>query len=209
MKNSVGIIIGFCVVILGIILLGNYLYIWDFNVFFDGWWTLFIIVPSLTALLTKREKVVYLIIFLIGILLLLDADNLLGNINIFNIIFAMIIINVGLNIAFRDKKVNRNGKKICAVFSGTEEKISKENPINDLVTVFGGIELDLRDAIIEDGTTIEAVCIFGGIDIFVPDDVKVKVNGVNMFGGVENKSNGNKKTLNINSTCIFGGIDIK
>jgi len=48
MKNSktTNIIVGLIFLSLGIILFGNNLKLWDINLFFDGWWTLFIIVPS-------------------------------------------------------------------------------------------------------------------------------------------------------------------
>ena len=60
---------------------------------------------------------------------------------------------------------------------------------------------------------IKANAIFGGIDIYVPEGVNVKVNSTSFFGGVENKihknSPGNQHTIYIHANCLFGGIDIK
>ena len=54
--------------------------------------------------------------------------------------------------------------------------------------------------------------IFGGATIIVPEDVKVTVKGLPIFGGAENKAIANenaKKELIINYTAFFGGLDIK
>ena len=82
-----------------------------------------------------------------------------------------------------------------------------------VTAVFGGVELDLRNAIIEEDVVINASAIFGGIDIYVPTNVKVKTKSMPIFGGVNNKANispdEKKHTIYINGTAIFGGIEIK
>lgn len=54
-------------------------------------------------------------------------------------------------------------------------------------TVFalmGGIDIDLREASLEsEHTTIVAVALMGGIDILVPDDLHVEIDGVGLMGG--------------------------
>lgn len=79
--------------------------------------------------------------------------------------------------------------------------------------IFGGVVIDLRGAIIDQDVVINATAIFGGIDIYVPYGVKVKVNNVPIFGGVSNKTgnhaNPDAPTIYLQSTCMFGGIDIK
>ena len=83
-----------------------------------------------------------------------------------------------------------------------------------LDAIFGGIELDLRGAKLEDDATIEASAIFGGITIFIPEDVAVKVVSNSIFGGVDNKHDKNikektTKTIYVNANCLFGGVEIK
>ena len=54
---------------------------------------------------------------------------------------------------------------------------------------------------------------FGGIDIFVPDYVNVKINSNSIFGGVSEKNHRptvqGAVTIYINATCMFGGVEIK
>ena len=46
MKNVKPIVWGIAIIALGVIFGGNALGLFELNVFFDGWWTLFIIIPS-------------------------------------------------------------------------------------------------------------------------------------------------------------------
>ena len=83
----------------------------------------------------------------------------------------------------------------------------------NLNSIFGAITLDLRDAIIEKDIVIDSLSIFGGIDIYVPKNCKVKVKSTPIFGGVDIKnkelSDDGDITIYLNSICIFGGVDIK
>ena len=79
--------------------------------------------------------------------------------------------------------------------------------------MFGGIKCDLRNAVFESDTVINACSIFGGMDILLPENVNVKVNSNSLFGGIDNKKHQNSKdnqyTVYLNGTCIFGGVDVK
>ena len=108
------------------------------------------------------------------------------------------------------KKMDKNAKEYIAVFSGVDENIKELVSDFKSISVFGSVELDLRKAKIDKDIYIEAVTIFGGIDIKLPDNVKLQVSGIPIFGGVENKykdEEGNA-TITIHYTCIFGGIDL-
>ena len=81
----------------------------------------------------------------------------------------------------------------------------------DLTASFGGIDCNLRGAIIENDCVIKVCCAFGGIDIMVPDNVKVVTNVTCLFGGIDvikNDKNA-EHTIYIEGTCMFGGVDIK
>ena len=113
------------------------------------------------------------------------------------------------------KKMKTEGKKpknCCAAFSGNNLNYDGEVFEGaELSAIFGGIKLDLRNAVIEKDCAIQATAIFGGIDIFVSNNVNVKVNSNSIFGGVSNKTKhcSDVPTVYINGNCMFGGIDIK
>ena len=56
MKNLTSVIWGLAFIIVGVIFGLNTLNITDINIFFDGWWTLFIIIPCFINLFKAGDK---------------------------------------------------------------------------------------------------------------------------------------------------------
>ena len=224
MKKT-NIILGIVLIIIGIILLLKAFGIANINIFFDGWWTLFIIVPAIIGLITNKDKTGDIIALVIGVLLLLAARDLISFDLLWKVFFPAVLILIGLSIIFKDMLSNKVRDEIAenaktsddsyaATFAGQDINLSNQDFGGcNLDAVFGGIKLDLRDADIKDGSLIKASAIFGGIDILVPDNVSVKIVSSSLFGGVgderHNKSNDHKKTIYVNATCLFGGVEIK
>ena len=77
MKRFGNIIWGVVILAIGIIWGLNALGITNINIFFNGWWTLFIIIPSLICLFTKESKMWSFIWLVIGIVLLLCCQGIL------------------------------------------------------------------------------------------------------------------------------------
>ena len=122
------------------------------------------------------------------------------------------LICVHLHKKLNEKRNGENG--YCATFAGQNVNFDGQNFTGaDLTAVFGGVKCDLRNAIIDSDVVINASSTFGGIEIFVPSDVKIKIKSTPIFGGVENKANTkpteNSHTIYINSTAVFGGVEIK
>ena len=70
-KKVSNIIWGLLFIVIGTIFALNALEITDIDIFFDGWWTLFIIIPCAVGLITERDKTGNLIGLAIGVFLLL------------------------------------------------------------------------------------------------------------------------------------------
>ena len=221
MKN---IILGLILIILGVIIGLNTFGITSIDIFFDGWWTLFIIIPAILGLSKEKDKTGNIILLLIGILLFLACQDILNFDLIWKLIIPIVLVVIGLSFIFKDtfnkqvveeiKKINKLYKdnEVCATFS--EQKINYDNErfkSSEISAIFGSVKLDLRNAILDDDVVINTTSIFGGIDIYVPKNVKVKVKSSSIFGGVDEKTkkNDGKVTIYINATCVFGGVDIK
>lgn len=215
---------GLVLVAVGVILGGNAAGLFDINVFFDGWWTLFIIVPCCIGLIAEKgERIGNLIGIIIGVLLLLACQDVIDFSTLWKLIVPGIIILIGLAMIFKNvfsrkfneeiNKINANldGEEVAAVFSGQNIDMKGETFKGKKVSaVFGGLKLDLREAKIEEDVVINASAVFGGIDILVPEDVVVKVQSNSIFGGVKSKHNGDKgHTIYIKGSAVFGGIEIK
>ena len=218
---------GLLFIIVGVVFGLNALGISDINIFFDGWWTLFIIVPSFIGLFNDNDKTGSIIGLLIGIGLLLGCQDIIRFDLIWKLAFPVILVVIGLSLVFKNvigdkvgseiKKLNENnkeGKSYCATFGGQNVNFDEEKFTGaDVNAIFGGVKLDLKNAIIDQDVVINASAIFGGIDIYVPKNVKVKTKSVPIFGGVNNKANVSpdekSHTIYINCTAVFGGIEIK
>ncbi len=227
MKKIESVLWGLVFIIIGLIIAGNVLGITNINIFFDGWWTLFIIIPCFIGLFKNIGRTGNIIGILIGIVLLLACQDILRFELVWKLLFPGILIIIGISFIFRDtiggkitkeiKELNKNRigtNEYCATFSEQNVKFDDDKFTGaDLTAVFGGVKCDLRKAIIEENQIINATSIFGGIEIFVPEDVKVKIKSTPIFGGVSDKSNYSKEEqahiIYINATCIFGGVEIR
>lgn len=225
MKKS-NFIWGLILIILGVIVLLNALEIASINIFFKGWWTLFIIIPCFVNIFKDDDKTGSIVGFLIGILLLLGVRDIIDFSLVWKLVLPLILIICGISLLFKDrisesvrkevKKLNKNttDKVYTATFSGQNLKFDEEINNFELNAIFGGIKCNLRNSIIKEDIVINASAIFGGITLYVPKDVEVKVISNSIFGGVSGNYNKNKdhkklKTIYINATCLFGGVEIK
>lgn len=227
MKRVTKILWGVVLIAAGVIFALNALDITDIDVFFDGWWTLFIIVPCTVGIFTEREKTGNIIGLLVGVFLLLACQNVLDFDMLWKLAVPAIIIVVGIRLIFGGvlgnksneimKKLKADGNEIkngCAIFSGQNMNFDGEVFTGaELTAVFGGVKCDLRNAIIENDCVINATAIFGGVDIYLPAYVNVKTSSMSLFGGLTNKippySPNNRVTVYVNGTCMFGGVEIK
>ena len=225
MKKASSILWGIVLIAAGVIWALNEFNVTNIDVFFDGWWTLFIIVPCGIGLFTEREKTGNIIGVAIGVFLLLCCQDILSFSMLWKLLVPAVIVIVGLKMVFTGifgnkaneivKKLKLEGKALksgCAVFSGCDIKYDNEVFEGaELTAVFGGVDCDLKNAIIEKDCAIQVSAIFGGIDILVPDNVNVKVNSNCIFGGISNKTVAHKDapTIYISGTCMFGGVEIK
>ena len=78
MNNFKNVLWGIILVVLGVIIGTNSLGLTDINLLFDGWWTLFIIVPCFIGLFTNSEKTGNIIGILIGVALLLGINDIIA-----------------------------------------------------------------------------------------------------------------------------------
>jgi Domain of unknown function (DUF1707)/Cell wall-active antibiotics response 4TMS YvqF len=85
------------------------------------------------------------------------------------------------------------------------------------VAMMGGVQLDLRDArFSQREVTIRAFALMGGIEIIVPDDIAVVVDGVGIMGGFDdNTGSGSPEAgpgqpvLRVTGLAFWGGIEVK
>ena len=197
-----------------ILLLGNAGMI-DTGYVFSIWWTFVIMFAGVLSFLANpRHWVVAAILVLVGILLLLQR---LGAVDAAELILPGILIVVGVFVlmgrGFGGKDVADDEVNSFNVFSGSDLVTrSQQFKGGSITAVFGGAELDLREAQLAPGARLDVFAAFGGVELKVPPDWNVVVRGLPIFGGVDNKAGAaaeNAPRLELNATVIFGGVDIK
>lgn len=81
-----------------------------------------------------------------------------------------------------------------------------------ILAVMGGVELDLTDAGLDAGATLDLRAFMGGIDVIVPRDWRVELISSSMFGGVGNRTDpdagDDAPLLLVRAKVIMGGIEI-
>jgi predicted membrane protein len=103
-----------------------------------------------------------------------------------------------------------------AVFGGSRRRVdSQDFKGGETFAIFGGVELDLRSAIItQDEVVIDATALFGGVDIQVPENWNVAVEGHGIFGGYDDKTlhampEDARPRVVITGSAVFGGVVVK
>ncbi|MFW5720478.1 MAG: LiaI-LiaF-like domain-containing protein [Candidatus Dojkabacteria bacterium] len=165
------------------------------------------------------------------ILIALGGIFFIGNLEFlpFNVwqLWPLILIVVGISILMSHSRIMRgNGAPSSSqekqsgdfdhfvMFWGLEEKIHGVFKQGNITALFGGAEIDLREAEISDeGAIISTTAIFGGVELHVPDNVKIVNNATGIFGGYSDKtragSQDKPKVIEIQGISMFGGVEIK
>jgi predicted membrane protein len=208
---------GLLVVAVGVILLLDNAGTLDAWEIFSTWWpTVVILAGILTFVANPRHWPVALIITAVGV------SFLLANLDIVDIgdfIIPAAIILVGLLVLFGRGLGSRTeaGDRVNSfnIFSGSEiASHSKQFKGGSISAIFGGAEVDLRDAVPEPDARLDVFTAFGGVEVKVPEGWHVAVKGLPLFGGIENVTAkeavpADAPTFAVNATVLFGGLEIK
>lgn len=110
---------------------------------------------------------------------------------------------------------NANADTVVAIFGGASRRGAFRARRNiSALTMFGGIDIDLREAVFEDDVCeIQVFCMFGGVDVLVPDGVRVQDETINIFAGTDVKHltppEPGVPTVIVKGFVAFGGVDVK
>jgi len=105
---------------------------------------------------------------------------------------------------------------VVNVFSGSKQHIySKKFKGGEVVSIFGGCDLNLSQADFSNTVVLEITAIFGGVKIIVPPTWTVKSDVTAIFGGLDDKrsvlsvTEEPRKIIIIKGLALFGGVDIR
>jgi hypothetical protein len=110
---------------------------------------------------------------------------------------------------------NAESDKMIAIFGGVTRKGRwRVRKNTHALALFGGMDLDLRDAIFEAPVVeISGFWCFGGLDIKVPEGIEIQDQTAGIFGGTDVRDVGDPAPgapmLVIKGVSLFGGVSIK
>jgi hypothetical protein len=110
----------------------------------------------------------------------------------------------------------RSATRWIVAFMGGTEKRGRWRAAERInaVAVMGGHDIDLRHAELDsDETTIVAITVMGGMDIYVPDTIDVEVGGFSLMGGTGERGSrrparAGAPRIKVLAYNLMGGIDV-
>jgi predicted membrane protein len=220
--------LGILFILIGIIAIFSQLGFWDVGNIISTWWPMILIGVGINQL-SKRpvSKTSGIVLLLLGVVFQMRELDII-TVSLQRFFWPAIIIAIGISmlfpsnvtkkhLEFSEKEIDQDVVDNLALFSGVKSRnISKNFRGGSLVAIFGGIDMDLRDAcLLNKGASIDVTAVFGGVNIIVPPEWKVVSKGIPFFGGWSNKTRGKNEVnseapvLTINCFAAFGGVDIK
>ncbi|MEO9868964.1 LiaF transmembrane domain-containing protein [Ekhidna sp.] len=209
-------IIGFIFVSIGcIFLLDNLGFDIDLPYYLFSWPAIFVAIGVVNLLSGNSRAAV--IFFGLATIFYLHYFRIISIRTFWPVILIIVGFFIILRRRSRPKNISENLDNYfddIAVFGGTEKKYVSEALQGGKVTnIFGGSEIDLRGSKAVDGAVIEVFCMFGGVEIQVPEDWKINMNATAVFGGFSDSrqkiSETPVATVHIKGLVLFGGGDIK
>jgi len=210
------LVTGILIVLVGVFLLLDNLRLIPYELYFLRSWQMLLIVIGAFNFATGRKNAA-IVLFAIGGFFLLEDYGPYDFRDFWPVI--VIIIGVAFILRKRDARPdftnNDNFFDEINVFGGGDQKVTSTQLEGGRVTnVFGGTNIDLRDAYPVDGAVIEVFTVFGGCELIVPDDWKVKIEAFSLFGGFSDNRGGTSVSpdspqIRIKGFTIFGAGEIK
>lgn len=226
MKKFSNILWGLLFIVLGVMIGLNSFGVTNINFFFDGWWTLFIIIPSFIEFFRSKVKVLNVIGIATGVAILLFCQGIFSFEMLWKLALPTILVLIGVALVFKDaifapkstptrKRSDKKGQEDKYSTSFSSKSIKYDGQVfygNDLSATFGNITCDLRNAIINEDIIINTNVTFGSIDILMPHGVNVEIKSSGIGGTYDNRHSSyinGAPTVFVSSMCLLGNVEIK
>lgn len=222
-KQRGQLIVALVLIALGVVFLMGNLDIIDVDIgdLISTWWPLILIALGVTGLFQARKAPIgSIFLIFIGVVFLLITHDVAD----YDILWPIVIIAAGIWVLFQNRlsrrstaaaDVGHDSVNVSALFSGSVQRITSQNFQGGSVSAtFGGVELDLRGARLAENAVLNVNVLVGGVELRVPDEWLVNVNGSPVLGAIECSKpqpagTEDTPTLTVNASITLGGLDIK
>lgn len=218
MRYKIGNILwGLAFILAGVGIAGNAFDLWNFNLFFNGWWTLFIIVPCFISIIQNGFNTGNSIGLAVGALLLVGAQDIFPRYMVAKLFFPAILVIIGLSIVFGRRYYNGYNPRHHAAYTSEDGNVK----VGD---ASGEYQYHAADTASNGSANNKNYESHGWNNNCGPDLVAVFCGNSGsyrgreckgaactaVFGGVELDLRGAeiKGNITVNATAIFGGVDV-
>ena len=192
---------------------------WDYLRF----WPVALVVVGLIKLVQPYGSRVGGVLFLVAGLWLL-ADELGYAEFDFHYVWPVLLLVIGLHLVSRElsRRVGRQRAPdtasdidAFAIMGGVKRASASQHFRGGSCTaVMGGCELDLRQAVIGEGSeaVIDTFAMWGGVEILVPESWSVELKGIPIMGSFDDYTRhpvGGGQRLIVKGMAIMGGVEVK
>lgn len=225
------ILIGLAVIALGGVFLLENMGILDFDYTLQFWPVILILAGALKLSQSEHSggKIAGGLLIGVGALLILKSTGLVYI--SWRTLAPLLMIGLGLVVIFKsaqgrkpasmlDKRDasgqtldNDSVVNVTALLGGLERRIvTNDFRGGEVTAIMGGCQLDLRHASMQGEAVLNVFAICGGIEVKVPDDWTVSLQGIPLLGGFSEKTmpvKDSSKRLIIRGYAIMGGLEVR
>jgi predicted membrane protein len=220
------LVLGLGIIVIGVLFLLGNMDIIDPNEYLQLWPAILIIVGIAYLIQCQQGsgRVWGIILTFIGTGMLLDRLHFI-HFSVW-IYWPLILVVIGIMMIIRSSSHQRKIHsspvessdansyiKAIAIMGGYRRmNNSQDFKGGELTAIMGGLEIDLREASIKGEAVIDIFALMGGVEMRVPEDWLVIIEGFPFMGGFEDKTRPPKesaKRLVIKGTAMMGGLEIK
>ncbi len=212
-------VLGLLLIVAGLLAFLSNADIWSTRAILSDWWPLIFIIAGVYMLwVNVRNYVLPTLMMFFGAIMLINTLGI-GKVDIGTVFLSMILVGVGVSVlvgSIGNKKheVVESDDNIIAILGASSSKNTSKNFTGASVSAFmGGIELDISKAVIKKTAVLNVAIMMGGLELRVPEDIKIVNRTQSALGGIEDKTSQTKtdddQTLIIQGVIVMGGVEIK
>lgn len=222
-RLSTQVVVGVFAVLLGVLFTLDNLGVMDAGEYLAYWPALIVILGVVKLFLPGTSGKVWGAVFVIigGVLLLRSMDLYYIR---FRDFWPLVLVLVGGSLlwgSYVRRKHSTAGSTTDTIVNGTailggfkRTIASQDFRGGELTAVLGGCEIDLRQAVIRgDEAVINIFAFWGGVELRVPENWTVVLQGLPILGGFSDETRGDAgpgaKRLVITGTAFMGGAEVK
>jgi len=219
-RPSSQVLVGVLVVLVGVALLAETTGLYDTGPLLRYVPSLFVLVAAYAMVVSRFENLFgpLAVVVVAGALQLVVLDVVEGA-TVWQF-WPVLVVLFGLSVLLgrvRSRAVDVEGSYLdaLAVFGGVERRATSQAFRGATLTaLFGGTELDLRDAaVVDPPARVSVTALFGGVEVIVPREWNVQLDVLPVLGGAEDERPRREREhdsvdLVVTGVAAFGGVSV-